>query len=305
MDRHWVISSTIAPVAPVDVRLYIADADITSLAASANANANMTDDVAGIGSLQLTKYSGPNENASFADNCNTGGITTLHTQNANGAVTAPVSGNAIAGASYIVYSVSGFSELWLGGSSISSPLPVELAAFDVTCTEGTARINWTTASEVNNHYFTVERSADDVTWTILATVPGAGNSNSPLQYTVTDDRPEEWITYYRLRQTDYNGTEELFSEKSIYCTGNAADGLLLYPNPATDQVTLSLYINEFSDASIGISDARGAVLRTINWPALDKGMHTRTIPLEGMAPGMYIMRVQTGKTVRTISFIKK
>ncbi|MBL0912474.1 MAG: T9SS type A sorting domain-containing protein [Bacteroidia bacterium] len=305
LNRRWVISSTVPPVSPVSVRLYLADADVTALAAVANANLNTTDDVSGLGSLELTKYSGPNENSTFTDNCNAGGTVTLHTQGASGSITAPIAGNAIAAGSYVTYSIPGFSELWLNGTSISSPLPVTLHSFDAVCKDGRGLISWSTVSEVNNAYFTVERSADAQSWEVLQTVSGAGNSNSLLMYSVTDERPENGITYYRLRQTDYNGDEELFAEKSIFCTAEDAPALLLFPNPAEEVLNLRFYLDESSDVEMSIYAARGARLQLQKWSAVPEGELARTIVLSDMAPGVYSLRLRIGKGLYTAGFVKR
>ena len=304
LGRHWVISSTIAPVTPIDVRLYIADADITSLAASANANANPNDDVSGIGSLELSRYSGPNENGSFADNCNTGGTTYLHMQSGNGTVTTPVSGNAIAGASYVVYSVGGFSEWWLGGTGNSTPLPVVLSAFNAECKDHAVALSWTTVSEVNNAYFTIERSTDAQSWETVLELPGAGNSNSPLHYTAQDDRPHGGLSYYRLRQTDYNGDMEIFAPQSVICYPSGKGTLRIYPNPSDDYFVLNFDVQEDMNGAAELLDmtGRSVFIRNAAW---QQGANTFMLNgLEKLLPGTYILRIQgAGKTLYTAPVI--
>lgn len=84
-------------------------------------------------------------------------------------------------------------------------LPVELINFNAICNESDVDIFWSTVSETNNDFFTVEKSKDAYNFEPVAFVDGAGNSNELLQYSTNDFEPFEGISYYRLKQTDFNG----------------------------------------------------------------------------------------------------
>lgn len=87
-----------------------------------------------------------------------------------------------------------------------NPMPVELLSFDHECIGGIAELKWTTASETNNMFFTLEKSDNGMVFEAVSTIAGAGNSNMPLDYSFK----VETNKYYRLSQTDYNGmTEEI------------------------------------------------------------------------------------------------
>lgn len=100
----------------------------------------------------------------------------------------------------------------LGGTATYTCLmvPIELLSFNCEPTQAGITISWTTASETNNDYFTVERSPDGATWENIATVDGAGHSTEVLNYSFTDDDPRNGINYYRLTQTDLDGKSETF-----------------------------------------------------------------------------------------------
>lgn len=83
-------------------------------------------------------------------------------------------------------------------------LPIDLVNFSGQAENNTVILNWSTASEVNNDYFTVENSENGVDFSVFGFVEGAGNSNSILDYSYTDENPYS-VNYYRLKQTDYNG----------------------------------------------------------------------------------------------------
>src|SRR5690606_28973333 len=118
------------------------------------------------------------------------------------------------------------------GSVTNSGLPIELSKFTASVSERTTTLlNWTTKSESDNAYFTVERSADGFAWTELVQIDGAGNSSQTVHYNFEDENPLSGISYYRLKQTDFNGgfTYSDVISVSIYSDENE----LPYPNPTT------------------------------------------------------------------------
>ncbi len=84
-------------------------------------------------------------------------------------------------------------------------LPIELLSFTPEIKPDRIKLNWTTGTEINNDYFTLERSRDMYGWEVLGFVPGAGNSSVPLSYSFSDLRPLDGLAYYRLKQTDFDG----------------------------------------------------------------------------------------------------
>ncbi|MBK5284622.1 MAG: T9SS type A sorting domain-containing protein [Bacteroidia bacterium] len=90
-------------------------------------------------------------------------------------------------------------------SGSSTPLPVELTQFIGTADHGINHLSWTTASETNCDYFDVEKSHNGSTFSTFGSVQGAGNSTATSYYTFNDENPFSGFTYYRLKQTDYDG----------------------------------------------------------------------------------------------------
>ena len=115
--------------------------------------------------------------------------------------------------------LTGFSTFTMSGSSGSgSSLPIELLFFSATPNQRVVDLNWATASEMNNDYFTIERSKDGNTWDVLETVSGAGTTNQRSEYNTIDALPFAGISYYRLKQTDYDGSYSYSAIKSVYMT---------------------------------------------------------------------------------------
>jgi uncharacterized repeat protein (TIGR01451 family) len=100
--------------------------------------------------------------------------------------------------------------LWMTGPDCNIPLPIELLSFTPSIKPDRIELKWTTGTEINNDYFTLERSRDLYGWEVLGFVPGAGNSSVPLSYSFSDLRPLDGLAYYRLKQTDFDGKFEYF-----------------------------------------------------------------------------------------------
>ncbi|MBT8196574.1 MAG: hypothetical protein KJO64_09095, partial [Bacteroidia bacterium] len=107
---------------------------------------------------------------------------------------------------------SPFSLTWTGTSSLDCAvvLPIELVYFKAFNNDGVNSIHWMTATEVNNDFFTLERSNNGTDFEIIAIMQGAGNSNSPITYSYEDRTFDAGTNYYRLTQTDFDGTSESF-----------------------------------------------------------------------------------------------
>ena len=114
----------------------------------------------------------------------------------------------------------------------NAPLPIELTSFNARVnTQSNVDLTWTTATEINNDYFTIERTADGENWTSIAKEPGAGNSNSSIDYATTDTDPLQGVSYYRLKQTDYDGAYSYSEIRQVEIS--PWNDLSVYPNPTT------------------------------------------------------------------------
>lgn len=120
----------------------------------------------------------------------------------------------------------------LANTSSINPLPIELISFAASYSGDVVDLTWTTASEINNETFVVERAGTDLRFTEILTQPGAGNSNSVLNYWDTDHRPLSGMSYYRLKQIDYDGDIKYSDPISVYIEPEDSETVFsLYPNP--------------------------------------------------------------------------
>ncbi len=115
----------------------------------------------------------------------------------------------------------------IGADETGSVLPIELISFNAMCKNGSVLLTWTTASETNNNYFTIERSRNGKDFESIAYVTGAGNSKRLNKYTFNDDASMSGNLYYRLKQTDYNG--HFSYSNSVYLIDNCEESEISNP----------------------------------------------------------------------------
>lgn len=135
----------------------------------------------------------------------------------------------------------------------SNLLPIELLSFEVKKhEESTAEISWTTASEINNDYFVIEKSIDGVNWNEITKISGAGNSNDIKNYFYTDKLQTIGNIYYKLKQVDYDGTSSYSDIKTIRSNQiETTESFSIYPNPINNGfLNISSNTNESINFSI-------------------------------------------------------
>lgn len=296
MQRHWVITPSIQPSTPVQIRLPYSSAEFSSLTGISTLNANPNDDVFIPADVKLNKYSGPlNVNASALDNCSGAGGsggTTQHNPTASGVATAY---STVGSAYYSEFSIPGFSEFWLNGNLSASPLPVELVSFNANCLEnGSIDVSWVTASEHNASHYVVDKSVEGTTWATVATVQAAGNSTTTLNYSLNDAERKEGDVYYRLTQYDVDGKNKVYDPISIDCSTDITKSTIVtYPNPSSNSFYVELNaVNAEGFVILSIIDVHGSVVssRSIE---VKKGLTVISIDDLTVSPGMYYISVQS------------
>ncbi|MBS1645927.1 MAG: T9SS type A sorting domain-containing protein [Bacteroidetes bacterium] len=175
-------------------------------------------------------------------------------------------------------------------------LPVVLLDLNATCTGNNVNIQWTTSSETNNAYFTLEKSDDGINFTPFKKVPGAGNSAGNTTYTVTDSLPFSGINYYLLKQTDFEGNTQSYPVAYSFCEPTSQNSLFIYPNPATTEADVVFNSREESNTTILITDAIGRVIYTNGVPLLI-GTNRFKIDMSSYDAGIYFITLNSrGKT---------
>lgn len=249
LGRHFVINSdtTVVPIAKI--RFPLLNSELADLIDSANATPFSNDDLSAVSDLGVTKYNGPTEDGVY-DPSDATSLFFLN-QNAFG---------SLFGTPYFDVNTFGFSEFWPHASFTNAPLPIELKNFTVELNpENTVLISWSTYSEINNDYFTVEKTTNGNNWVELTRVKGKGNSVSLQSYSTIDNSPFSGTSYYRLKQTDFNGSYEYFEPKSIKVVSET--DFNLYPNPSNGSLTIEfLGIHSEGQVELNILSLEGKVV---------------------------------------------
>lgn len=134
-----------------------------------------------------------------------------------------------------------------------------LTNFSASC-DTQVTLNWTTVSELNSDYFIVEKSRDGQTWDFLAEQQAAGNSNTTISYSQIDENSWIGITYYRLKQIDFNGAQEIYGPISSSCSARE-NSISVFPNPNSGSFTVEISSNKNNSAAIFyLTDMTGKII---------------------------------------------
>lgn len=167
-----------------------------------------------------------------------------------------------------------------------SPLPIVMLQFTAKAKDNNKVIcNWTTATERDNDYFTVERSKDGIHFEPAGTVDGSGNTNVPHNYSYNDNKPYNGISYYRIRQTDYNGTFSYSVIRQVNISSDDDLSLEVFPNPVVDFV--NLIASGGAHFKIVITDVTGKILKQI-----EMNTPSEKIDFTSLASGVYFLNVE-------------
>ncbi|MFC2111437.1 T9SS type A sorting domain-containing protein, partial [Bacteroidota bacterium] len=186
--------------------------------------------------------------------------------------------------------------IYIAENDGSNPLPIELLYLNATCgSKSEVLIKWSTASETNNDFFTLFKSTDGENWVVVENIKGSGSSNEVNNYEFTDETPEAHDTYYKLKQTDFNGESKEFEIIFIYCKFNHKK-ITLYPNPAKDNINLS-FINEHQvekPLKVSVYNNSGQIVHTQEFFSIkDQNLHNIKLP-DHLKTGNYFIHVMLG-----------
>lgn len=170
-------------------------------------------------------------------------------------------------------------------------LPIELLEFNAEAVnERKVALTWTTVNEINNDYFEIERSRDGTTFNTIETIDGAGNSSITLHYNDFDEDPYNGVSYYRLKQTDFDGTYTYSDIRTVVF--DDLSFVNMYPNPAEEELQFTVMVSEDADLYVQIVDVMGRVITLEDYAVL-AGESTITLDVSNFASGMYTIRVNT------------
>ncbi|MGD0710649.1 MAG: T9SS type A sorting domain-containing protein [Bacteroidales bacterium] len=174
----------------------------------------------------------------------------------------------------------------------SNPLPIKLLSFNAACADNKVNIDWVTASETNNDYFTVEKSKNTRDWDFVLNMKGAGNSNSVLYYNASDDQPFDGVSYYRLKQTDFNGAFTFSNVLAVDCaTNHPFQFVNAYYSSASNGIVVNFTASTGDSYSYTLINLAGQVLKSRAGLA-DAGTNELQINANGLSQGIYLVTLQ-------------
>ncbi len=212
----------------------------------------------------------------------------------------PIATGTEGGIAYAEFQLTTFSTIGFYAKTTMHPLPIELTEFTATPKINYIQLNWQTATEINNAYFTLQKSPNGSTWEPMAQIPGAGNSTQKQDYVYYDESPYQGDNYYRLSQTDYDGTQTSFNIVHTLYKPQRAENLKLYPNPAQNSLNLELpeQQNIYETEGFYIYNTMGELKQ---WILPNTEDNTQPIDIQHLTPGVYVL--QYGE--QRISFVKQ
>lgn len=282
MNRFWNVSPTVQPTSPVGVRMYYENQDFTQLQSVAPSLLAHTD----MQFFKFTTASGINPNPLLG-----------HT----GAGTWDVlpltkTINSVGDKFYATFEVNSFSGGGGGTTGDISSFPIELIVFDANLmANNEVKLTWQTAWEMNNDYFTIQRSLDGNFFENLQQVATKGNSTTLQSYQSFDKNPYTGRSYYRLKQTDIDGHFSYSPLKEIEIVENGDYNI--FPNPINQ--TLSIRSNT-ALSEIEIWDMVGKKILSIT-----PDSKLSEIDFSGLPFGTYLVVLQSemGKITERVVYM--
>jgi Secretion system C-terminal sorting domain len=179
-------------------------------------------------------------------------------------------------------------------------LPVDLLSFTGQCNNNHIALNWTTATETNNDYFTIERSEDGNSWETIGTIKSAGNSSANQNYSFTVDESLNAISYFRLKQTDLDGNFKYFQTIQVNnCTVNITE-VNIYPNPSNGlAISGSVNLKDNQPYAIEIFNSLGMM---VSHNSSTQSEFTIYFP-HSLLPGVYYTRISSAGFSTAKSFL--
>lgn len=217
-------------------------------------------------------------------NTNSGNSLRAATRSTNSVFSASYTSNAAAAESYQRNEVAVFAA--------PAPLPVELVSFSAARNAGKVELAWKTATETENEYFEVQYSADGFSFEAAGRVAGAGNSSVARNYTFQHVAPANGALYYRLAQTDTDGTINYSKIVKVSARNTAFAQLNVYPNPTASSLSFTEKVEE-------------AVVRNLQGQELKRLTNVQQLNLSDFSAGVYLVQAKTQEGVQQFRVVKK
>lgn len=210
------------------------------------------------------------------------------------------SGNTSAGTVRSSGTISSFSPFTLGSTTTENPLPIELIHFSAAPKGNVVDLKWTTASETNNQFFSIQRSKNAIDFQEIGKVSGAGNSNTTLDYNSKDLNPLSGVSYYRLKQTDFNGDFTYSPIEAVnFKNQNNPIEFNVSPNPASEWLEVNFNHADVPIKTIEVLDIRGNKIINAMLNEMETSAKTIKFNVEKIPAGVYFVKLSDGYYIQT------
>ncbi len=177
----------------------------------------------------------------------------------------------------------------------NTSVPVELTGFSAVQVNGAVKLDWTTATELNNKEFQVYRNQE-----LIATVDGQGTKAEATSYSFTDKYAVTGVNTYKLFQIDYDGTTTLVASVEVELDAPVEFALgQNYPNPFNPSTTISFTLPEQSEVKLVVYNMIGELVTEITSGSFDAGFHQVNFDASQLSSGAYIYQLSAGNFVQT------
>ncbi|HEV8082504.1 MAG TPA: T9SS type A sorting domain-containing protein [Chitinophagaceae bacterium] len=244
---------------------------------------------------------GPGTLYQFYVEANTGALAndyTNYVQMFNGPIISPTSAYPDEATGYASYQYV----------NLTAILPIKLTNFSATKKDKDAVLNWQVANQdANSSYFELERGYTGTDFTKIGRVDANLTSGSTASYSFTDvniaEAKSNGVIFYRLKMVDKDGKFTYSQVRSVKLTAKAF-GVNLYPNPAKTYSNVTIELEVPSQIILSISDAAGRKVQNMEFAGY-KGLNQKKIDLSKLAGGSYMIKVNNGSEIQTISLVKE
>ncbi|HEY4149204.1 MAG TPA: T9SS type A sorting domain-containing protein, partial [Chitinophagaceae bacterium] len=175
------------------------------------------------------------------------------------------------------------------GFSTNASLPVTFSSFYATRSNSDVLLSWSTAQELNNNNFEIQRSTDGINWSVITLVMGQGNSITPTQYSYTDKNVTAATVYYRIRQVDIDGKFEYTDVKTVRSNETAAVAKIYAAN---NMINIEFNAATEGTVIVRLINAGGQLIAEQHF---QQAQYRVTMNTYGKGAGLYVVQVSDSK----------